>query len=360
MKSGMWPKVLARRLGVEYPILLAPMAGGPGTPDLVAAVSEAGALGSFGAGYLSAEAIRRAISDIRARTRRPFAVNLFVPDPIPRTPGQAELAAANAPLDPIRKELGLDAPAGLGSFPGFAEQLAIVKEEHVPVFSFTFGALAADEVSSLHQSGITVLGTATTVQEARTLEASGVDVIVAQGSEAGGHRGTFAVPPERALIGTLALVPQVCDAVKVPVVAAGGIMDGRGLVAAFALGAAAAQMGTAFLACLESGAHQLQKQALLTPQDDDATRLTRAFSGRLARGFGNRFMVDVERAGAILPYPHQAALTNDIRQAAARQGRAEFLSMWAGQGAPLAVAKGAGELVRDLVEQAERVVKALH
>ena len=136
-------------------------------------------------------------------------------------------------------------------------------------------------------------------------------------------------------------------------------MDGRGLVAAFALGAAAVQMGTAFLACVESGAHPLQKQAVLTRREDDATRLTRAFSGRLARGFGNRFMVDVERAGAILPYPHQAALTSDIRQAAARQGRAEFLPMLAGQGAPLAVARSAGDLVRDLVQQAERVAKAL-
>ena len=226
-------------------------------------------------------------------------------------------------------------------------------------FSFTFGALPADEIRSLHELGMVVLGTATTVQEARTLEASGVDAVVAQGSEAGGHRGTFAAPAERALIGTLALVPQVVDAVKVPVVAAGGIMDGRGLVAAFALGAAAVQMGTAFLACVESGAHPLQKQAVLTRREDDATRLTRAFSGRLARGFGNRFMVDVERAGAILPYPHQAALTSDIRQAAARQGRAEFLPMLAGQGAPLAVARSAGDLVRDLVQQAERVAKAL-
>ncbi len=355
----MWPRALTHRLGIEHPILLAPMAGGPSTPDLVAAVSEAGALGSFAAGYLPPEAIRAAIRDIRARTRRPFAVNLFVPEPAQRAPGEAEVAAASAPLEPIRKELGLAAPSGAGPVPDFAGQLAVVKEERVPVFSFTFGALAASEVSDLHERGVAVLGTATTVQEARTLEANGVDAVVAQGSEAGGHRGTFAVPTERALIGTMALVPQICDAVKVPVVAAGGIMDGRGLVAAFALGAAAAQMGTAFLACIESGAHPLQKQAVLTRREDDATRLTRAFSGRLARGFGNRFMVDVERAGAILPYPYQAALTSDIRQAAARQGRAEFLVMLAGQGAPLAVAKGAGELVRDLVQHAERIAKAL-
>lgn len=355
----MWPKVLPRLLGIEHPIILAPMAGGPSTPDLTVAVSEAGALGSFGAGYLSPEAIRAAIQDIRARTRRHFGINLFVPEPGRSAPPEAAVAAASAPLEPIRRELGLTAPSSAAPLPGFAAQLAVVKEERVPVFSFTFGALPADEVRSLHELGIAVLGTATTVQEARALEASGVDAVVAQGSEAGGHRGTFAAPPERSLIGTLALVPQIVDAVKVPVIAAGGIMDGRGLVAAFALGAAGVQMGTAFLACAESGAHPLQKQAVLTRREDDATRLTRAFSGRLARGFGNRFMVDVERAGAILPYPHQAALTSDIRQAAARQGRAEFLPMLAGQGAPLAVSKGAADLVRDLVQQAERVAKAL-
>lgn len=355
----MWPTVLSRRLGIDHPLVVAPMAGGPSTPELVAASSEAGALGSFGAGYLAPEALRQAIRDIRARTRRPFAVNLFVPEPEAAPPGEAELASAAAALEPIGRELGVVPRPRLAAPPDFAGQLAVVKEERVPVFSYTFGLLPASEVEALHGLGTVVLGSATTVEEARALEATGVDGIVAQGAEAGGHRGTFAGPPERALIGTIALVPQVVDAVHVPVVAAGGIMDGRGIVAALALGAAAVQLGTAFLACPESGASALHKREVLSPRAADPTRLTRAYSGKLVRGFATRFMVDVEKAGAILPYPYQNALTGELRQAAAKQGRADLASMWAGQGVALARARPAGELVRELVAEAERVAARL-
>ncbi len=357
----MWPKDLSRRLGVEYPIICAPMAGGPSTPALVAAVCEAGALGSLGAGYLEPEAIRELVHEVRARTRRPFAVNLFIPEPAARSPTDEEVSAARAALEPIRRELGLDSPGDAPRLtaPPFEAQLAVVKAERVPVFSFTFGALPEPEVRALRALGTAVLGTATTVEEARTLEASGVDAVVAQGSEAGGHRGTFAGAAERALVGTMALVPQVVDAVKLPVVASGGIMDGRGVVAAFALGASAVQLGTAFLTATESGAHALHKRELLSRRHDDATRLTRSYTGKMVRGFTNRFMVDVERAGAILPYPYQNALTAPIRQAAARLGRSELASMWAGQGAPLALERGAGDMVRELVARAERVAERL-
>ena len=333
---GMWPTTLSRRLGIAHPIIVAPMAAGPSTPELVAAGSEAGALGSFGGGYLAPEEIRAAIRAIRERTRRPFELNLFVPEPGAAPPGEEELRAAAAALEPIGRELGIAPRPRLAPPTDFLGQLAVVKEERVPVFSFTFGALPPQEV-----------------------EASGVDAVVAQGGEAGGHRGTFAGPPEGALIGTMALVPQVVDAVKIPVVAAGGIMDGRGVVAALALGAAAVQLGTAFLACPESGASALHKREVLTPRVSDPTRLTRAYSGKLVRGFATRFMVDVERAGAILPYPHQNALTGELRQAATRQGRADLASMWAGQGVPLARARPAGELVRELVAEAERVAARL-
>lgn len=356
----MWPTVLSRRLGIEHPIIVAPMAAGPSTPELVAASSEAGALGSFGGGYLAPEALRAAIRDIRARTGRPFAVNLFVPEPASSAPGEEELRAAAAALEPIARELGVSQVPRPAAAPDFAGQLAVVKEERVPVFSFTFGALPAQEVEALHALGAVVIGSATTVEEARVLEASGVDAVVAQGAEAGGHRGTFAGPPEGALIGTMALVPLVVDAVRVPVVAAGGIMDGRGVVAALALGAAAVQMGTAFLACPESGASALHKREVLAPhQAADPTRLTRAYSGKLVRGFATRFMVDVERAGAILPYPYQNALTGELRQAANRQGRADLASMWAGQGVALARSRPAGELIRELVAEAERVAEGL-
>ena len=355
----MWPKTLSKRLGIDYPIILAPMAGGPSTPELVSAVCEAGALGSFGAGYLAPEVIRAAIRGIRSRTSRPFAVNLFVPDRSTRPPTDAEVQAASAALEPIRRELRLSGAPKLGPLPDFAAQLAVVMEERVPVFSFTFGLLDAAIVRELQGLNMVVLGSATTAEEARLLEATGVDAIVAQGAEAGGHRGTFAGASEEALIGTMALVPQLVDSVRVPIVAAGGIMDGRGVVAAIALGAAAVQLGTAFLASPESGAPPLHKKAMLARYNTDPTRLTRAYSGKLVRGFSNRFMADVEKAGAILPYPYQNSLTGEIRQAAARQERMDFASMWAGQGAPLAVAKPAAEIVRDLVTQAERVAAQL-
>lgn len=356
----MWPRNdLLRRLGVEHPIIQAPMAGGPSTPTLVAAVSSAGALGSFAGGYLPPDAIRGAVREIRRLTERPFALNLFVPEPAARQVDAEEIARANEALRPFREELGLPPPPSLPSPPRFPDQLAVAMEEKVPVFSFTFGSLPAEEVRRLHAAGILVVGTATNLKEGRILEDAGVDAVVAQGSEAGGHRGTFAGPSEEGLIGTMALVPQLAGRLRVPVIAAGGIMDGRGIVAALALGAQAAQMGTAFLAAAESGAHPRHKEALLHPAEEDRTALTRAFTGRLARGVRNRFMVEMERRGAILPYPAQGMLTQDIRQASARAERADFLSLWAGQAASLATAKGAGEIVRDLVEQARRVLGAL-
>jgi nitronate monooxygenase len=356
----MWPRnELLRRIGIEHPIIQAPMAGGPSTPALVAAVSSAGALGSFAGGYLPPEAIRSAIQEIRRLADRPFGVNLFVPEPARRSPTDDEVARAQEALRPFRDELGIPVPPRIPPPPPFEAQLGVVLEERVPVFSFTFGTLPEADVKRLHERGILVMGTATTPREAAALERAGVDAVVAQGSEAGGHRGTFAGPPEEGLIGTMALVPQVVDRVGVPVVAAGGIMDGRGLVAALALGASAVQMGTAFLASAESGAHPRHKEAVLTRSDEDRTALTRAFTGRLARGVRNRFMVEMEQRGAILPYPHQGLLTQDIRQASARDGRDEFLSLWAGQAAPLATGKGAREIVDDLVAQARESLRRL-
>lgn len=355
----MWPdNPLLRRLGIEHPVIQAPMAGGPSTPELAAAVSSAGALGSWAGGYLPPEAIRDAIRQIRRLTDRPFGVNLFVPDAARRTPTAEEFAAASAALEPYRRELGLSAPERAAPRLRFEEQLEVVLEERVPVFSFTFGALSAEAVRRLRERGTCVMGTATTPREAAELERAGVDAVVAQGVEAGGHRGSFG-PPEAGLIGTLALVPQVVDRVRLPVVAAGGVMDGRGLAAALALGAAAAQMGTAFLATPESGASPAYKEAVLAPGDEDRTGLTRAFTGRLARGLRNRFMVEVERAGAILPYPDQGALTQEIRQAAARGRRPELISLWAGQAVPLATSRGAREVVEATVAQAREVLQRL-
>jgi nitronate monooxygenase len=352
-----WPRSLADRIGVEYPVFQAPMAGGPSTPELMAAVSNAGGLGSMGAGYLPADALRQAIRATRALTSRPFCVNVFAPE-APASPSPDDVARAQAALAPFRTEVGLAAAAPAAPGQPFRDQLRVVLEERVPVFSFTFGALAPEDVAALARNGAIVMGTATSAREARALEATGVHAVVAQGAEAGGHRGTFLGPVEGGLAGTLALVPQLVDAVRIPVVAAGEIMDGRGIAAALALGAAGAALGTAFLACPESGASRPYKDAILARRDADDTTLTRAFSGRWARGLRNRF-TEALAAAPVLAYPLQNSMTADLRREAAKAGKSDLLSLWAGQGVPLARARPAGELLRELVRETEAAVARL-
>ena len=345
-------------LGIEHPIVQAPMAGGPTTPELVAAVSNAGGLGSLGAAYLSPETLREQIREIRNLTEGPFNVNLFVPSPFEVDSNSIE--HANGLLGAYRKELGINAPEEFSSFEeNFEDQLEVVIEEHVPVFSFTFGVPSASHLRQLRDAGITTVGTATTVREGLRLEEDGVDMVVAQGSEAGGHRGTFLGDFQDALIGTMALVPQMVDALSIPVIASGGIMDGRGLAAALVLGAEAAQMGTAFLACEESGTHPEFKRAVLEAAEDE-TAITRVFSGRAARGVKNRFMIEVgEHEEELPPFPVQNTLTKDVRAAAQKQDRPEFMSLWAGQAVRLARPIGAAELVRSVVEGAEAALREL-
>jgi nitronate monooxygenase len=345
---------------LSHPIIQAPMAGGATTVDLVTAVCEAGALGFIGAAYLTPPQIADVSRALRARTARPFGINLFAPLPAPEPPRDS--APALERVAPYHAELGLPPPT-LPASTGdpFREQLAAALESGASVFSFTFGILPARAIEAIKGRGMFLIGTVTTVEEARALEAAGVDAVVAQGSEAGAHRGTFAADFEAAMIGTMALVPQVADAVPVPVIASGGIMDGRGIAAALALGASAAQMGTAFLTCDEAGIPDAHKKAILGAREHE-TRLTRAFSGRPARGIVNRFMREVEgpgAPGAILPYPLQNALTRPLRTAAAKQGRAEFLSLWAGQGVRMARRQSAADLVARLATEAEAVVLRL-
>ena len=343
---------LTRLLGIQHPIIQAGMAGGATTPRLVAAVSEAGGLGTLGAAYMAPEAIHEAIREVRALTDGPFAVNLFVPEPFDASlydPGEV-----NAPLAVYREELGIEAPEGLSYVQPFEDQLAVVLEERVPVFSFTFGVPEEEHLSALKEAGTVLIGTATTVREALALEEGGVDAVVGQGSEAGGHRGTFIGGFEEALVGTIALVPQLADSVSVPVVASGGIMDGRGLAAALLLGAEGVQMGTAFLPCPESGIHEKYKEAVLGAESE-STALTRAFSGKLARGIRNRFMDEMD--GERVPeYPVQNAYTRDIRAAATREDRIELMSLWAGQAARLGRAVPAAELVESVAREAARLL----
>lgn len=351
---------LVHRIGIEHPILQAPMAGGATTPALVSAISDAGALGFIAAAYLTPEQILDQARSVRARTERPFGINLFVP--VPPTAAPANVQPALEALAPYHAELGLAEPAvPARTIQDFDEQLAAAAESGATVFSFTFGLLPEPSMRAVRSRGMLVVGTATTVEEAVALERSGVDAVVTQGSEAGAHRGTFgAASFEAALIGTMALVPQVVDAVRVPVIASGGIMDGRGIAAALALGASAVQMGTAFLLADESGIPDGYKEAIAGARETD-TRVTRAFSGRAARGLANRFMDEVEARGAAanLGYPVQNALTRPLRAEAAKQNRSEFLSLWAGQGVRLARRAPAAAIVRHLVTDTDAVLRRL-
>lgn len=351
--------VLTKRLHLEHPIIQAPMAGGGDTPDLVAAVSNSGGIGFLGAAYCTPEQVLELSLGVRQKTSRPFGLNLFAPLP---APGPTDAQSAMQRVAPFYRELGLPAPA-TPEPPrnSFAEQLATCLRTDASVFSFTFGLLPADAIAAIKQRGLFLMGTATTVDEAVALERAGVDAVIAQGSEAGGHRGTFLGDFSAAMIGTISLVPQVVDAVRVPVVASGGIMDGRGIAAALALGASAVQLGTAFLTCAESGVCDGYKQTILAAGEDE-TRVTRAFSGRPARGIVNRFMRQVESADAsdaILPFPLQNALTRPMRAAAARQNRPEYLSLWAGQGVRLARRQSAAELVTTLVAETDAALMHL-
>jgi nitronate monooxygenase len=351
---------LTQRLGFNHPLIQAPLAGGGDTPALVAAVCNAGALGCIGAAYLTPAQIVEAAWAVQARTARPFGINLFAPLPAPVPVPDPSPALAR--VMSFYAELGLPPPT-LPTSGGytFDEQLAVALDSGAAVFSFTLGLLPASAIEAIKERGMFLMGTATTVEEAVALEQAGVDAVVTQGSEAGGHRGTFATTFDQGMVGTLALVPQVVDAVCVPVIASGGIMDGRGIAAALALGAAAVQMGTAFLTCEEAGIPEAYKVAILQAREHE-TRLTRAFSGRPARGIVNRFMTEVEHgegAEALLPFPLQNALTRPLRQAAAQQGRAELLSLWAGQGLRLARRQPAATLIARLVLETEAVVRRL-
>ncbi len=341
--------------GIDHPIIQGPFGGGLSSVDLVVAVSESGGLGSFGAHHLDAAGMRDVAAKIRARTNRPFALNLWIPhkgsDDPPLT--DTQWSAACELLRPYFDELGVAMPVRPGRFmPRFDEQVETLLALKPPVFSFVFGVPEASILDRCRGAGILTVGTATTAAEAKLLADAGVDAVVATGFEAGGHRVSFLDRPENCLTGTLALVPQVVDAVKVPVIAAGGIVDGRGIAAVRKLGASGAQIGTAFLACEESGAHELHRASLFSA-DARRTTLTRAFSGRLARSVHNDFIDAMSGHDARLaPYPVQNWLTAQFRKAALAAGRADLISLWSGQGAPLLKHRRARELFASLVSQA--------
>jgi len=342
---------------LPIPILQAPMVGASSF-EMALAVSRAGALGSFGAGAMAPADIEAETRRLRAATDRPFGVNLFVLEPA--SPGQDEVDAAIERLRPWYEGLGIEPPAPPNDFaPDFQAQFAALLHAAPPLASFTFGLITAEQVAALKAAGSYVVGTATTVAEARAWAEVGADAISAQGAEAGGHRGTFLKSAEESLIGTFALVGGIRQAVDLPVIAAGGIMDGRGVAAALALGAVAAQMGTAFLLSDQAAISKAWRGAL-EQAGDDPTRLTRALTGRYARGVENRFMAALRAVeGQVPAYPVQNRLTQPLRAAAAKAGDPDLLSLWAGQGVSQAVSGDAGELVKGWWAEARAVAKAL-
>lgn len=334
-------------LGVDVPLVLGPF-GGMSSIALTALVSEAGGLGSYGLFGYAPDRIADTVARLRAATGRPFAVNLWVPTPDEAPPG-LDLRGPLAAVAPLYDELGIavspDQPERFGI--DFDAQLDAAIEARPPVLSFVFGMPPAAAVDEAHARGIRLIGTATTVAEAVAIEAAGADAVVATGMEAGGHRVSFLESAEQSLVGTFALVPQVADAVRIPVIAAGGIADRRGAAAALALGATGIQVGTAFLRTRQSAASDAHRAALSRIAADD-TVLTRAVTGRLARGIRNRLVDTIEAAGQIAPYPAQSWVVGPVRAEANRRGLGGLQSLWAGQAAPLARLDDAHDVFAEL------------
>ena len=349
----------AKQLGLSAPIVQGPFGSGLSSVELAAVVSEAGGLGSFGVHHLAADGINEVAQAIRARTRRPFALNLWIPHEDSEDPklSQEAFDDAAAALRTYYEELGVSLPSRPTRFtPLYEEQVEAVLEAKPAVFSFVYGIPQHAVLARCRELGITTMGAVTSVAEAQAMERAGVDAVVASGFEAGGHRISFLRAAEESLMGTLSLVPMVVDAVRIPVIAAGGIADGRGIAAALCLGAQGVQIGTAFLACDESGAPAIHRAALRGPEARD-TVLTRAFTGRLARGIRNSFTEAMrmhERAYA--PYPMQAWLTAQYKQAAIARGRSDLLALWSGQSAPLIRHRKAGDLFAELLQETDRVL----
>lgn len=352
----MWNKTeLTILLQIEYPIIQAPMAGGATTPQLVSEVSNSGGLGMIGAGYLNADQVRTAIQEVHQRTTLPFGVNLFVVEE--QEISDSDLHKSFDALEPFREKFELpDEVPDVKASLSIERQVDVIIDEGVPVCSFTFGIPTQSIINRLKENNIIVIGTATTVEEAIAVERAGMDAVVAQGSEAGGHRGSFLGERKGGHIGTMALVPQVVDHVKIPVIASGGIMDARGFAAAAMLGAVGVQIGTVFLTTTESGAHDLHKKAIMNATEEN-TVITKSFSGKEARGIENDYIRLMNDNAFIAPYPIQNTLTKSIRKEAANQGNGGYMSLWAGQGTRLNKETTVKELIEELVSEIGRKLK---
>lgn len=348
---------LVHRLGIDIPLLLAPMAGGPATPELVSVVSNSGAFGQFGAAYSDGEIISSITAEIRNRTNKGFGINLFIPEETPYS--SEDVVAATSAISGYCSYLGIEEPQGVADMtPNFDEQIEAVLENGIKLCSFHMGVPPKSIIDKLRAVGTVTAASATSIAEGVEAEAVGIDFIIAQGSEAGGHRGTWIGNWQNSMTGTLSLTAQLTEFLTTPIVAAGGIMNGRSMAAALALGAAGVQMGTAFLTCPEAGAHPAYKKALRETKSD-TTVVTQSFSGRPARGLRNRFITEMEdSAAAILPFPIQNNLTSGLRAAAAQVNNTDFMSMWAGQAASLSRGLPAAELIKTIWLEYEEVRKS--
>lgn len=355
----MWPnRRLCDLLKIEHPIIQAPMAGSA-TPQLAAAVSNSGGLGSLGCAQMMPDELHEAVDQLQTGTNRPFNLNFFV-NPAPNT-SPAVLAETIKRLLPYYAELSLDTPRGdlphIG--PGFDDaKLELVLAIRPPVVSFHFGVPDAAAIAKLKDVGIMLLSTATTVAEARKLATSGIDAVIAQGWEAGGHRGSHVPTAPSDGVGTIALVPQVVDAVDLPIIAAGGIADGRGIAAAFSLGASGVQIGTGFLSCHEAGT-DAARRALIRSATDMDTMVTDAFSGRTARAKRTRYAMEMERSRTRLPdFPSMYALTNPLSEAEKSSLGEDFGFHLYGQAAALNRELSAAEFMRNLVSESHKVFES--
>ena len=351
----MWHNTRFTRLtGIEYPILQGPFGGNLSSVELVAAVANAGGLGGYGAYTSSPQEIVEIARLIRAATDKPFNLNLWVSDT--DAPGglvtDEQYQRARQTFSRYFEELGIPFPGKPGAFQTrFENQLQVVLDIRPKVFSFTFGTLPAGVLEECRKRGMLTIGAATTLDEAIALDNTGVDMIIATGFEAGGHRPSFLAPPESSLTGTFVLLQLIREKVKAPVIAAGGIASGRGIAAALTLGADAVQIGTAFLACDESNALPIHKEMLFSDKAKYTT-LSRAFTGRLGRGIGTRIATEV--AGnemTVLPFPLQGSLMLPMRQAAIEQQKWDMMLFWGGQIAPLLKHRKAAELMQSLIEE---------
>ena len=343
------PNRITELFGTDVPVVLGPF-GGVSSVELTAAVSDGGGLGSYGLYGYGADAILNTAAELRAATPKPFALNLWIPtgDETTSLP-QQDFDTYVETLRPYFDEVGLPLPEMPDRYlPDYDEQVEATLEASPAVVSFVFGVPSPELVEEAHRRGIVVVGTATTVAEAVALEAGGVDAVVASGMESGGHRVSFLKPAEQSLVGTFALVPQVRDAVGIPVIAAGGIADRRGYAAATALGADGVQVGSAFLATRESAAVPEYRAVLHSPAAGE-TVLTRTLSGRLARGIPNRIITELSDAGGTAPFPVQNWLTGRFRPQAAAQGNTELMSLWAGQAASLIRHESAADVLAELL-----------